>query len=113
MVGVEAVIGENWRKPGEYRITAKRLYPLYNLLEKQSKELILDIPEHMINKDFTDQLFDLFTKHKGKVPLQVKIKSPADKINIDYQSKAVKVHVTEELLKALDELGVEYKVKIH
>ncbi len=113
MLGVEAVINENWRKPGEYRITAKRLFPLYNLLEKQSKELKLTIPEHMITKDFVDNLLHLFTAHKGKVPLYIKITSPADKIHIDYQSKAIKVQVTEELLKTLDEMGVDYALKMH
>ncbi len=112
MVGATIFISEKWKNPGQYRVTVKKMMPLYNLLEKQTKEIILKIPEHQVSRSFTDQLFELLVQHKGKIPLQIHLFSSVENIKVPYQSRAVKVKVTEELLEALDKMGVEYQIKL-
>lgn len=78
-----------------------------DLLFKKSIQLFISI--ETIEERLGESLDQLLKSHKGKIPVQLQLLDPVDKIQLSLVSSK-KVAITGELLEKLDKLGLGYKL---
>lgn len=78
-----------------------------DLLFKKSIQLFISI--ETIEERLGESLDQLLKSHKGKIPVQLQLLDPVDKIQLSLVSSK-KIAITGELLEKLDKLGLGYKL---
>lgn len=89
----------------EFRVQNVRL--LETIGEEKTQSVTLKIPIEKITPDFLDQIEKLCVAHKGKHTLRMELIDFQNKEKLPFVSSARKVQVGNELIAALELLGVE------
>ncbi|MDX1912209.1 MAG: OB-fold nucleic acid binding domain-containing protein, partial [Saprospiraceae bacterium] len=89
----------------EFRVQNVRL--LETIGEEKTQSVTLKIPIEKITPDFLDQIEKLCVAHKGKHTLRMELIDFQNKEKLPFVSAARKVQVGNELIAALELLGVE------
>jgi DNA polymerase-3 subunit alpha len=89
----------------EFRVANVRL--LETIGEEKTQSITLKIPVEKVSADFIAQIEKLCTTHKGKHTLRMELMDYQSKEKIAFTSGARKVTVGNELIAALELLGVE------
>ncbi|UMB52463.1 DNA polymerase III subunit alpha [Lutibacter sp. A64] len=111
---IKVNIAAGWRNKdgvvGEPRINFTSIQILQDVLEKQSKKItfLLDITK--INDTKIAELYKIFKQNEGSVPVDFIVFDMKDKIKLNLHSRSVKVKVTNEFLKILEEKNLRFKL---
>ncbi|UMB60145.1 DNA polymerase III subunit alpha [Lutibacter sp. A80] len=111
---IKVNIAAGWRNKdgvvGEPRINFTGIQILQDVLEKQSKKLTLLLDITQINDAKIAELYKMFKQHGGSVPVDFIVFDMKDKIKLNLHSRSVKVKVTNEFLKILEEKKLRFKL---
>ncbi len=84
---------------------------LEDLKENNTNMLKLKLPARKVEQLLISELDKVLLKHEGSCPITFVISDPLENIEVVMPSKKLRVDVNGNLIKALDELGVEYELK--
>lgn len=108
-------VSEGWidrktGKRGDPRLQYVNMQLLHDVLQKYSEKLTLTIPLEEIKTDRIGTLIDLISAHKGNVDLYIVVYEEKEKIQLSMASRKYKVAISNELLGALANEQVYYKL---
>jgi len=111
---IKVNISPGWRnkdgKMGEPRIKFTDIKILQDVLEKQSKKLLLQLEIQKLNNKSIEELYSLIKHNEGTVPLDFVVYDLKDEIKVNLHSRSKKVKITNEFLKELEEKEVSFKL---
>lgn len=112
---VRIMVREGWANKdtgakGEPRIQYLNFLLLHDVMEQFAKKLTLKFDLEEISKNRIETLTSIFESHKGKHSLNFVIVDNNENINLNLPSQKVKVKITHELLEALEEQSLVYKL---
>jgi len=101
-------------KPGEkqeygFKLTGASL--LGNVAQAHLKSIVFNITTDMLNDSFRKSLVKLFKENKGTTPVKMMMYDKQTKYNIVFHTQKYMVRVTQELLFALRDLGINYTIE--
>jgi DNA polymerase-3 subunit alpha len=97
-------------RPGEIEFTIKSINMLTDIREEQIKKITLSLFVDEVNDDLSDQLKQISSANPGKVQLKLRVVDPESKMSLEMFSRSYRVSITNELIKNLNKLSVNYKV---
>jgi DNA polymerase-3 subunit alpha len=103
-------IDKNTGRPRDPRVIFTQMQQLQDVMAVATKKLSIDLHVSEIQEKKVASLKDMLEQHKGDHHLSFNIKDHDEKISIDMSSRLQKVNVTADLLKLLDEAGINYGV---
>ena len=113
-VYVRAFIREGWTnkegKKGDPRIQFNHFQQLQDVLSTQSKKLTLQMSIEDLAEKRIKLLKDLFKSHKGESQLHFTLYDVEDEVKLNMASRKTRVEISKELLDALREEQVYYKL---
>jgi DNA polymerase-3 subunit alpha len=77
---------------------------LADMREKHFKQIILKLRMEVITPALLGQLDGLFNEHPGQVKLQMKLWDEEEKVQVELNSKKVRLNPENSLLEALEKL---------
>jgi DNA polymerase-3 subunit alpha len=83
---------------------------LTDIREEQIKKITLSLFVDEVNDDLSDQLKQISSANPGKVQLKLRVVDPESKMSLEMFSRSYRVSITNELIKNLNKLSVNYKV---
>lgn len=92
----------------EFKINTIEL--LSELREKMVRSLNVKLVSSDVTPLFVQEIHELFSAHTGKCQLKFSIQDPTSGLEINMPSKTVKVDVSGDLLKKLEEMRLEFVV---
>ncbi|MCO5259022.1 MAG: DNA polymerase III subunit alpha [Crocinitomicaceae bacterium] len=98
----------NYRKEPTFEIT--NIEFLQNLSEKSAKSLVLNISARLLDQKLIADLNNLFLSNEGPSTITFNIYDPVDEVNVNMSAKNIKIKVTSELLKSLENMNLNYKL---
>jgi DNA polymerase-3 subunit alpha len=112
---VRIMVREGWANKdtgakGEPRIQYLNFLLLHDVMEQFAKKLTLKFDLEEISRNRIETLTSIFESHKGKHSLNFVIVDNNENINLNLPSQKVKVKITQELLEALEEQSLVYKL---
>ncbi|WP_298265584.1 DNA polymerase III subunit alpha [uncultured Lutibacter sp.] len=111
---IKVNISPGWRnkegKIGEPRIKFTDIKILQDVLEKQSKKLLLQLNIQELNNTRIEELQQIIKKNEGTVPLDFLVFDLKEKIKVNLRSRSAKVKITNQFLKELEEKEVLFKL---
>jgi DNA polymerase-3 subunit alpha len=78
--------------------------------EKRAKNIHLNVPVSAINNSFISEINDLFAANEGKCAVQFTVYDPVEKLDIQFNSKDIKVDPNKTLTRELERLQVSFKL---
>lgn len=114
-VHIKALVREGWMnretgKRGEPRLQFMAFQQLQDTLAAYTKKITIKLDVAHIDKELLGYLDKLFKKHKGDHKLDMTFYEAEQKIKLPTSSRKVKIRVGEELLAALDQYPIAYKL---
>ena len=114
-VHIKALVREGWinretGKRGEPRLQFTAFQQLQDTLTAYTRKLTLKLDLAQMDQELLAFLEELFKKHKGEHKVDMTFYESAQKIKLPTTSRKIKIHVGEELLNALDEYPIAYKL---
>jgi DNA polymerase-3 subunit alpha len=97
-------------KKGDPRLQYNNIQLLHDVMENQTKKLTLQIPLEDLKDGKIDSLKDLMKTHKGDKQLYFVVYEIEEKIKLTMASRKTKINISKELLNALEEQQVRYKL---
>ena len=97
-------------KNDEFEFKINTIELLSELREKMVRSLNVKLVNSDITPLFVQEIHELFSAHAGKCQLKFSIQDPTSGLEINMPSKTVKVNVSGDLLKKLDELRLEFEI---
>jgi DNA polymerase III subunit alpha len=92
-----------------FRVNDIRL--MDSIAEIYTKSMTVKLPVQQLNEGFIDHMSELFSKHKGKHPLYIRLYDQDDEvIYVDTIYKNNKIQVSYELIKELEQYSLAYKI---
>ena len=76
---------------------------LLSELKNKVKELTVQLPLEVINRDFSERLMEWLKLHQGKTNLQFKIVDEEDQISLNMFSRRYRVQVSPEFMRFFEE----------
>ncbi|MBQ4820884.1 DNA polymerase III subunit alpha [Aquimarina sp. MMG016] len=114
-VYVKAFIKEGWvnrdtGKKGDPRIQFNSFQLLHDVMESYAKKLTIQLDINDLSDSRIDNLKELLTEHSGNHTLNFVIFEMAEKLKLHMPSRKQKVNISPELLTALENDSVYYKL---
>ena len=114
-VYVRAFVKEGWMnrdtgKQGDPRIQYNSFQMLHDVMDQQAKKLTLKMPIDALHEARIKKLQELFKAHKGDKHLHFTLYDMEDKVKLNMPSRKTKIHINKELLAALAEEELVYKL---
>jgi DNA polymerase-3 subunit alpha len=78
--------------------------------EKRAKNIHLNVPVSALNNSFINEINDLFAANEGKCAVQFTVYDPVEKLDIQFNSKDIKVDPNKTLTRELERLQVSFKL---
>jgi len=100
---------ETGRK-GEPRLQFNNIQLLHDVMENYAKKLTIQLNIDELQEDKIDALFDIFRNHSGENRLNFVVYEMKERIKLHMLSRKQKVRISQELLNALEEQQVLYKL---
>ena len=97
----------------EFEMRVKNITLLSNSKENFVKGISINIPLSEINREFNEEFVKECRKNKGNILLTLNVKDFTNQINVEYISAKVKIDVTNDLLKYLDDKNLSYRIDKH
>lgn len=97
-------------KKGDPRLQYNSMQLLHDVMESQARKLTIQMPIEELQEDRIALLKDIFTTHQGDKHLHFVIYEVENKVKLSMPSRKQKVNITQELLDALEEKQVSYKL---
>ncbi len=94
----------------EYEIKIHSIEPLYDLMERRAKSVLLTIPLEYITSDLVKDLGTLIQKNPGKVDLKMRVVDAEEEVSVDMNSHKRKIN-PETFLKEIQKMDV-VKIKL-
>ncbi|MBP8792171.1 MAG: DNA polymerase III subunit alpha [Lutibacter sp.] len=111
---IRVSIVQGWRNKdgvfGEPRINFNDIQILQNVIEKQAKKLTLQLDINEVNQPIINNLQSIFKNNEGSIPLDIVIFDTEEQVTLNLHSRSVKVHVTNEFLKLLNDEEFNFKL---
>ena len=114
-VYVRAFVREGWvnrdtGKKGDPRIQFNSFQLLHDVMDTYAKKLSIQLNIKNLETDTISVLYDLIKFHEGTQTLNFVVYDNAEKIKVQMPSRKNKVKISQELLNALKEHDVMYKL---
>jgi DNA polymerase-3 subunit alpha len=114
-VYIKAFIKEGWTnrdtgKKGDPRIQFNSMQQLQDVMETIAKKLTIQLDVNKLEEQTLHFINDIIETHKGDKTLHFTLYERKEKIKLQAPSKKKKVNITQELLDALEEENVRYKI---
>ncbi|WP_298418744.1 DNA polymerase III subunit alpha [uncultured Kordia sp.] len=114
-VYIKAFIKEGWvnkdtGKRGDPRIQFNSMQLLQDIMETAARKLTILLDVNKLENQKLDFINDIVETHKGDKSLHFTLYEAKEKIKLQTSSKKRKVNITQELLDALEEEEVKYKI---
>jgi len=114
-VFVKVFVREGWTnrdtgKKGDARLQFVNFMLLHDTMENFAKKLTIKLNIDQLKEENIRQLKDTLVSYKGKHPLNFVIYEMNEEIKVNLSSRKQKVEITSELLHALEEKEVHYKL---
>ncbi|KAA1243894.1 DNA polymerase III subunit alpha [Aquimarina sp. RZ0] len=114
-VYAKAFIKEGWvnrdtGKKGDPRIQFNSFQLLHDVMETYARKLTIQLDINDLSDSRIDTLKELLTEHSGNHTLNFVIFEMAEKLKLHMPSRKQKVNISQELLKALENDAVYYKL---
>ncbi|SHJ61140.1 DNA polymerase III subunit alpha [Aquimarina spongiae] len=111
----KAFIKEGWvnrdtGKKGDPRIQFNSFQLLHDVMESYARKLTIQLDINELSDGRIDQLKELFTEHSGSHTLNFVIYEMAEQLKLHMPSRKQKVNISQELLRALENESVYYKL---
>ena len=81
---------------------------LSNLRKQQTNFLKISVPLKSVDHRFIEDIEKIFQRNEGNYPVKFNVFDTVNNLDIDMPSRFVRVDVTDELIRELDEFKVEY-----
>ena len=94
----------------EYEIKIQSIEPLYDLMERRAKSLLLTIPLEYITSDIVKDLGNMIQNNPGKVDLKMRVFDAEEEVFVDMNSHKRKIN-PETFLKEIQKMDL-VKVKL-
>ncbi|MCX2718928.1 DNA polymerase III subunit alpha [Lentiprolixibacter aurantiacus] len=112
---IKVFVREGWvnretGQKGEPRLQFNQFLLLQEAMETFAKRLTIKLSLEQVKEDQITQLKDTLISYKGKHPLSFTIYEMEEEIKVTLASRKQKVQITSELLTALEEQQVHYKL---
>ncbi len=112
---VRAFVKEGWTnretgKQGDPRIQYNSFQMLHDVMDQQAKKLTVKMSIDGLHEKRIKHLQELFTAHKGDKQLHFTLYDLDDKVKLNMPSRKTKIHINKELLDALREEDLAYKL---
>ncbi|MEZ4810293.1 MAG: DNA polymerase III subunit alpha [Allomuricauda sp.] len=112
-VYIKVFVKEGWvnaetGRRGEPILQFNKVEAIQDVLESYTKKLTIELRIDDLKEDNIYQLKDTLKLHKGDHPVNFNIHEMNEKITVHLRSRKQKVHVTSELLQALEKQDVYY-----
>lgn len=114
-VYIKAFIREGWvnrdtGKRGEPRLQFNSMQLLQDVMETAAKKLTIQLDVNELKEETLNCINDIISTHKGDKALHFTLYEANEKIKLKAPSKKKKVNITQELLDALTEEDVLYRI---
>ncbi|TVZ25875.1 DNA polymerase-3 subunit alpha [Gillisia sp. Hel_I_86] len=114
-VYIKAFIKEGWTNKdtgskGEPRIQFNNFQLLHDIMDIYARKLTIQLDINELKEENIDSLKDIFRTHKGDHNLHFIIYEMKELIKLNLTSRKQKVKISQELLNALEEEQVKYKL---
>lgn len=95
------------RKEPSFRINSIEL--LKNLREKSVNSIAIKIPIRSLDQKLISNLNNLFIENEGNCPVNFQVFDPVDEINVNLNSKSVKIDVNNKVINTLEAMQIGFK----
>ncbi|MBC8753164.1 DNA polymerase III subunit alpha [Kordia sp. YSTF-M3] len=114
-VYIKAFIKEGWTnrdtgKKGDPRLQFNSMQLLQDVMETAARKLTIQLDVNKLKEKRLDFINDILETHKGDKTLHFTLYERKEKIKLQAPSKKRKVNITQELLDALAEEDIKYKI---
>jgi DNA polymerase-3 subunit alpha len=114
-VYIKAFVKEGWTNKetgskGEPRIQFNNFQLLHDIMDIYARKLTIQLDINELKEENIDSLKDIFRTHKGDHNLHFIIYEMKELIKLNLTSRKQKVKISQELLNALEEEHVKYKL---
>jgi len=109
-VFIKLKIEPRYDNPDQLNLRVQHVSLLAEVLEKNSKMLILTFPVSELNDGTVELVYQLVKKHKGKCQLRIRVFDPEESISIDLPSKKFRVNAKEIVNSLMDFPGISYQL---
>ncbi|MDT0641232.1 DNA polymerase III subunit alpha [Zunongwangia sp. F363] len=114
-VHIKAFIKEGWTnketgKKGDPRIQFNSFQLLHDIMDTYAKKLTIQLDINDLKEEKISVLKDLFRTHRGDHKLNFVVYEMKEQVKLHMPSKRQKVKISQELLEALEEEQVNYKL---
>ncbi|MCT8339151.1 DNA polymerase III subunit alpha [Flavobacteriaceae bacterium TK19130] len=106
----EGWVNRDTGKRGEPRLQYNSIQQLHDVMEAQAKKLTLRLPIEELQEKRIETLRNLFTEHKGDRVVHMLVYDRKEKVKLNMPSRSQKINICKELLDALDEEQVSFKL---
>ncbi|MEM7185760.1 MAG: DNA polymerase III subunit alpha [Bacteroidota bacterium] len=106
----EGWVNRETGKKSDPRMQYNHFAMLQDVMEHQAKKLTIQLPIESLQEQRIQQLKKLFKSHKGDAQLHFTMYDRADKVKLNMPSRKHKVSISKELLNALREEEVPFKL---
>ncbi len=111
---IKVTISRGWKnndgKIGEPRINFTDIQILQDVLEKQSKKLIIQMDIDKVTDKNIEDLSHILKENEGNVPTNFVVYDLDEQVKLNLRSRSVKVTVTNELLENLKKEQIHFKL---
>ena len=97
----------------EFEMRVVNMTLLSNTKDSFIKGISINLPLSEITKEFNEDFVKVCRKNKGNILLTLNVKDFTNQINVEYVSAKVKVDVSSDLLKYLDDHNLTYRIDKH
>ncbi|WP_046755083.1 DNA polymerase III subunit alpha [Kordia jejudonensis] len=114
-VFIKAFIKEGWvnkdtGKRGDPRIQFNSMQLLQDVMDATARKLTIQLDVNKLEEQKLDFIYEILETHKGDKSLHFTLYEAKEKIKLQAPSKKKKVHITQELLDALEAEDVKYRI---
>ncbi len=113
-VFVKTIIKPGWVNKdgvkGEPRVSFNEFTLLHDIMDKLCKKITINLSLNDIKENTIKNLQHIFTTNKGSQNLHFTIWDAEEKIELNLPSRNTKIHISNAILKALDEQFINYKL---
>jgi DNA polymerase-3 subunit alpha len=107
---IKGKVQERYNQPGAWELRINSIEPLAELRNKRTKLFEIRLDVQAINELLLDRLTQTLQSHLGTCELKIKLFHKDQNLVLDSRATKYKVNPTNDLMKALDQLQLEYKI---
>ncbi len=107
---IKGRVEANRFRNNEPALTVKSIHMLSEVRDEMIKLLTISIPVDEVTDDMVDELRNLSTENKGKVPLRFRVVDRESNLSVEMFSRSHRVAVTSEFIGHLQKMDLNFKV---